>query len=340
MKAYHITGPTGLDALQLVDLPEPDPGPHDVVVDMRAWSLNYRDLSMPHGGYPRNDKVKHDPPMIPLSDGAGEIVAVGDRVTRFRPGDRVAGCFFQNWITGELTESHIGSALGGAVDGVLAERVCLREDGLVHIPTGYSFEQAATLPCAAVTAWQALTMDPLKPGQSVLLLGTGGVSIFALQFAKASGARVLITSSSNDKLARARELGADETINYREQTDWHKAARELTGGVGVDHVVEVGGAGTFARSLQATRVSGRVSLIGVLSGRPDADPSPLPILFNRLTVQGIYVGSREMFEEMNRAIEVNGIEPVIDRTFDFGDARQAYEHLASGAHFGKVVVRR
>ena len=340
MKTYHITGPTGLDALVLRDVEEPKCGPRQVVVEMRAWSLNYRDLGMPHGGYLRNDKVKRNPPMVPLSDGAGEVVEVGSEVTRFKTGDRVAGCFFQSWIAGELRSEHIDSALGGAIDGVLAERVALDEGGLVKIPAGYAFAQAATLPCAAVTAWQALTLGSIEPGQTVLTLGTGGVSVFALQLAKAAGARVIITSSSDEKLDRARSLGADHCVNYKTHPDWHEEVAKLTGGEGVDNVIEVGGAGTFERSLASARVSGRVSLIGVLSGQPDKNPSPMMTLFKRLTVQGIYVGSRAMFEAMNRGIEVNGLQPVIDRSFGFDEARAAYEYLRSGLHFGKVLIER
>lgn len=339
MKGYVIESPTGLDALRQTEMDEPRMGPYDVVVEMQAWSLNYRDLGMPHGGYLRNDKIKTDPPLIPLSDGAGEVVAVGDAVTRWRVGDRVMPIFFQTWLGGELTDEQIGSALGGAIDGVLAQRVCLREDGLVRVPDRLSFEEAATLPCAAVTAWQALNLGHLTAGQSVLLLGTGGVSIFALQLAKSHGAHIIITSSSDDKLDRARELGADVLINYKTHPDWEKEVLTATDGIGVDHVVEVGGAGTLEKSLASARVSGRVSLIGVLS-RPDQNPSPMPVLFKRLTVQGIYVGSRDMFEAMNRAIEVNNLRPVIDRTFAFDDARAAYDYLQSGQHFGKVVITR
>lgn len=340
MKTYHILGPDGLDALVQTDVEEPTVGPNDVLVEMRAWSLNYRDLGMSAGGYLRNDKVKTSPPLVPLSDGAGEVVAVGENVTRFRVGDRVAGTFFQDWLDGDLTDAQIGSALGGAIDGVLAERVVFNQQGLVRIPNGYSFEEAATLPCAAVTAWQALTLAGLQAGQTVLMLGTGGVSIFALQFVKAFGGRAIITSSSNDKLNRARDLGADVTINYKTTPDWQDAVLEATDGIGVDNVIEVGGAGTLEKSLAAARVSGTVSLIGVLTGRPDQNPSPMMTLFKRLTVQGIYVGSRSMFEAMNRAIEVNSLRPVIDRTFAFDEARAAYEHLASGQHFGKVVIAR
>lgn len=340
MKIYHITGPDGLDALKLVDVDEPAVGPFDVLVEMKAWSLNFRDLGMPKGGYLHNDKVKKNPPLVPLSDGAGDVVAVGDSVTRFKVGDRVAAIFFQQWFGGDLTAEQIGSALGGAIDGMLAERVVLNEQGLVRIPTGLSFEKAATLPCAAVTAWQALTLGGLQAGQTILMLGTGGVSIFALQFAKASGARTIITSSSDEKLERAKRRGADETINYRQYPEWHEEVLKLTDGVGVDNVIEVGGAGTFEKSLASTKVSGRISLIGVLSGQPEQNPSPMMALFKRLTVQGIYVGSRDMFETMNRAIEINGIEPVIDRTFDFADARAAYEYMQGAAHFGKIVIRR
>lgn len=339
MKQYQITGPNGLDALTLAEVPEPKPGPHEVLVEMRAWSLNYRDLSMPHGGYAGNQKVKTNPPLVPLSDGAGEVIAVGEQVKRLQVGDRVCPIFFQRWLDGDLTRDQISSALGGACDGVLSQRVALHHKGVVKFPDYLSFEQAATLPCAAVTAWQALTLAPgLKAGQTILALGTGGVSVFALQFAKMYGAKVIITSSSNEKLERARELGADHTINYHEVPQWHEQVLSLTAGNGVDNVIEVGGTGTFQKSMQAAAVSGRVSLIGVLTGNRVENPSPLPIIFSRLSVQGIYVGSRQMFEEMNRALECNRIEPVIDRTFPFDNVRAAYEHIASGSHFGKVVI--
>lgn len=340
MKTYHITDPTGLDSLVQTDVSEPNLGPSDVLVEMKAWSLNYRDLGMPYGGYLRNDKAKTDPPLVPLSDGAGEVVAVGDSVTRFKVGDPVAGCFFQEWIGGDLTDAQIGSALGGAIDGVLAERVALNENGLVSIPASLNFEQAATLPCAAVTAWQALTLGNLQAGQTVLMLGTGGVSVFALQFAKAFGARTIITSSSDEKLEKAKSLGADETINYRATPDWEQEVLRLTDGKGVDNVVEVGGAGTLEKSMTSAKVSGRVSLIGVLTGMPEQNPSPMLTLFKRLTVQGIYVGSRDMFESMNNAIEANSIQPIIDRRFSFDQTREAYEYLKSGSHFGKVVINR
>lgn len=340
MKSYQITGPNGLDCLEQITIEQPTPGPDEVLIDMQAWSLNFRDTIMPLGGYLRNDKIATNPPLVPLSDGVGIVAAVGERVTRFKQGDRVAGIFFQEWIDGDLKDADVDSALGGAIDGVLSEQVVLNQNGLVHIPNGLSLEEASTLPCAAVTAWQALTLASTKPGQSILMQGTGGVSIFALQFAKAFGMRTIITSSSDEKLERAKELGADETINYKTHPDWEEEVLRLTAGEGVDHVIEVGGLGTLEKSLAAARVSGRISLIGILTGFPDQNPSPLLSLFKRLTIQGIYVGSRTMFEEMNRAIEINNIKPVVDKVFDFDDAKSAYEYMQSGKHFGKVVIKR
>lgn len=343
MKVYRFAEAKGLDALESVQIDDASLGPRDVRVEMRAWSLNYRDLGIPSGGYPRNDKLRREPPLIPLSDGAGEVLEVGAEVEGFTAGDRVATCFFQNWDDGEPGEAGMTSALGGGVDGVLAERIVLRENGLVRLPAHLSPEQGACLPCAAVTAWQALTLASLTAGDTILTLGTGGVSIFALQLAKAHGARVLITSSRDEKLERARALGADETVNYGSQPDWEVRVRELTEGLGVDNVIEVGGAGTLEKSLAATRIGGTVSLIGVLTGPGAPNPSTLLALFNRITIRGIYVGSRAMFEAMNCAIAVNRIEPVVDRRFGFdelGDIRAAYEYLQSGQHFGKVVITR
>ncbi len=340
MKRYQISKPQGIASIESVEVEEPVVGPRDVLVDMRAWSLNYRDLAMPAGGYPANDKVQRNPPLVPLSDGAGEVVRVGSEVDEFSAGDRVVTSFFQRWVDGELDARGHASALGGALDGVLAERVCLRPDGLVKAPRGLSHAQAATLPCAGVTAWAALTAANTLPGQTLLLLGTGGVSIFALQLARASGARVIITSKSDEKLHRARELGASETINYQSHPDWDRVALELTGGKGVDHVVEVGGAGTLERSLRATKISGTVSLIGVLTGNPEQNPSPLGVLFRRITLRGIYVGSRRQLQELCAAVESQRLEPVIDRSFAFDEVQAAYRHLKSGQHFGKVVIER
>lgn len=342
MFRYELASATGLDALRRVDFDPAPLGPMDVRIEVRAWSLNFRDLTMPRGGYPGNEKIKTNPPLVPLSDAAGEVVEIGDAVQRFAVGDRVCPCFFPDWIDGELKAAQIGSALGGAVDGVLAETVVLPEHALVRIPENLSFEEAACLPCAAVTAWQALTLARLTPGQTILTLGTGGVSIFALQIAKLAGVRVIVTSSSDEKLERARQLGADACINYSTHPDWDVPVREWTGGVGVDNVIEVGGPGTLERSMRAVKVSGTVSLIGILTS-PEQNPSPMPALFKRLTIQGIYVGSRAMFETLCRAIEAGDLHPVINKIFgcESPDAvRAAYQHLKSGAHFGKVVIAR
>jgi NADPH:quinone reductase-like Zn-dependent oxidoreductase len=336
MRAYRIHRADGPDALTREDLPEPEPEaePGRVVVRVRAASLNYRDLMVIQGGYGRNQPL----PLVPLSDGAGEVAAVGSGVTRFRPGDRVAGCFFSDWSEGPLNEAAAKSALGGAVDGVLAEQVALPEGGLVRVPDHLTDEEAACLPCAALTAWHALMEGGgLKAGQTVLVQGTGGVSLFALQFARMAGARVIATSSSDAKLARARELGASDGINYRTTPDWDVAARNLTEGLGVDLVVEVGGAGTLPRSIKAVRLGGQIALIGVLTGGGEFDPRPL--LMRNIRLQGIYVGSRAMFEAMNRAIALHRLRPVVDRVFPFDQAAQAYKHLQGGSHFGKVVIR-
>lgn len=333
MRAYRIDSPAGLDALQPVDLPEPQPGPGEVVVGMRAWSLNYRDTIIPRGGYPRNQTF----PVIPLSDGAGEVVAVGAGVLSLRPGDRVAANFMRDWIAGPVSESVLRSSLGGGIDGVLAERVCLPAQSLVPLPKHLSFAEGATLPCAAVTAWNALTSAGTKCGDTVLLLGTGGVSIFALQFAKAAGAKVILTSSSDEKAAKARTLGADETINYRKHPEWHEEVLRRTGGVGADLVLEVGGPGTLERSLKSIRVGGSIALIGLLDPGQEP-PNVLPVMMNAQVVRGIYVGSVAMFRDMNRAIELHQLRPVIDRTFPFAKTREAYEYFSSQQHIGKVVL--
>jgi NADPH:quinone reductase-like Zn-dependent oxidoreductase len=276
--------------------------------------------------------------IVPLSDGAGEVVAVGDGVTRVQAGDRVAGIFMQKFLSGELTPEKANSALGGAIDGVLAEYVLLDEQGVVQIPAHLSYEEAATLPCAAVTAWNALIVEgQLKAGETVLLLGTGGVSLFALQFAKTMGARVIITSSSDEKLERAQSLGVDAGINYKTTPNWEEKVWQLTDGRGVDHVVEVGGSATLSQSLRAVRYGGKVELIGVLTGMA-GDVSTVSILHKHVRVQGIYVGSRDMFEDMNRAIALQKIHPVVDRVFPFYQAKEALAYLESGNHFGKIVI--
>jgi NADPH:quinone reductase-like Zn-dependent oxidoreductase len=322
-----------IDALNVGERPQPQPGPGEVLVRMRAWALNYRDLMLVKGQY--NPKLKL--PFVPLSDGAGEVAAVGPGVRRVKVGERVAGCFMQQWQAGEVTEAKAKSALGGALEGVLAEYVVLHEDGVVAVPAHLSDEEAATLPCAAVTAWHALVGEgQLKAGDTVLVQGTGGVSLFALQFALMHGARVIATSSHADKLARVLEMGASDGINYKQTPDWGDKVRELTGG-GVDHIVEVGGAGTLNQSLRAVRMNGRIALIGVLAGPGNVNPTP--ILMKNIRVQGIFVGSRAMFEAMNRAITLHKMRPVVDRVFGFAEVRQALRHMESAAHFGKICLR-
>ena len=334
MRAYHLPKAGAIEDLTLTALETPRPARRQVLVRMRAASLNYRDLLVATGRY---GKTEVRPGLVPLSDGAGEVAAVGPDVTRVKEGDRVAGIFMQGWIAGPPDESYRATALGGSIDGVLAEYVLFEEEGLVHLPEHLSFEEGACLPCAGVTAWNALTaLRPVGPEQTVLLLGTGGVSILALQFAHAAGARVIVTSSSDEKLARAKELGAAEGVNYRTHPDWEKEVWALTGKRGVDHVVEVGGAGTLPKSIAATRVGGAVHLIGVLTG---GQIDPLPVMQKAIDLRGVFVGSREMFEAMNRAVAFHRIQPVIDRVFPFEEAQAAYRHLESQAHLGKVVIR-
>jgi NADPH:quinone reductase-like Zn-dependent oxidoreductase len=335
MRVIELQNTFGIDSLTLAERPEPRPGPRQVLVKMRACSLNYRDLLVVTGAY--NPKLRL--PLVPLSDGAGEVVALGEGVTRVKTGDRVAALFMQKWLAGELTEAKARSALGGGNDGVLAEYAVFDEDGLVHVPGHLSDEEAATLPCAAVTAWHALvTEGHVKAGDTVLVQGTGGVSLFALQFARLAGARIIVTSSRDEKLARALHLGASDGINYKSHPDWDKRARALTGDVGVDYVVEVGGAGTLAKSLRAVRSGGHISLIGILTGG-GGEINPLPILMKNVRVQGIFVGSREMFEAMNRAIALHQLRPVVDRVFPFPEVRAALQYLQSAAHFGKICLR-
>ncbi|NHC38295.1 zinc-dependent alcohol dehydrogenase family protein [Scytonema millei] len=335
MKAYEIQNDKPeLDALTLVERPQPQPKAGQVLVKMKAASLNYRDLLVAKGTY-GSPSVN---PIVPLSDGAGEVVAVGESVTRVKVGDRVAGIFMQSFISGELTLEKANSALGGAIDGVLAEYVVFDEQGVVKIPAHLSYEEAATLPCAAVTAWNAMIAEgQLKAGDTVLLQGTGGVSLFGLQFAKMMGARVILTSSSDEKLDRAMQLGADVGINYKTTPDWDEKVEKLTDGRGVDLVVEVGGSGTLSKSLRAVRYGGKVATIGVLTGMM-GNVSTGSILFKHIRVQGIYVGSRDLFEDMNRGISLHEIKPIIDRVFPFHETRAALTYLESGAHFGKVCI--
>ena len=335
MKAIEIQNTFGLDSLKLTEREEPQPGAGQVLIKLRAAALNYRDLMVVQGRY----NPKQPLPLIPLSDGVGEVVAVGDGVTRVKVSDRVASIFFQKWLSGNLTKTAFRSTLGSPGDGVLAEYIVLHEDGVIRVPPHLSDEAAATLPCAAVTAWNALISGGgIKAGDTVLIQGTGGVSLFALQFAKISGARVIVISSSDEKLQKALQLGASDGINYKTNPDWDEQVYQLTDGEGVDYVVEVGGAGTLAKSLRAVRIGGHISLIGVLTGTT-AEVNPLPILSKSVRVQGVYVGSRQMFEEMNRAIELHQLQPIVDRVFPFDSAREALQYMESGAHFGKICLR-
>ena len=329
MRAWIVPkGCTNLEQLRLVDRPEPVTGRRDVVVRVRATALNYRDQAVVAGQY-FGGAVGRD--LIPMSDGAGDVIAVGSEVTRFKLGSRVAATFFQ--------PGPQPMALGSPLDGVLAQRVALNEDGLVSIPEHLSYEEAACLPCASVTAWHALfhAGRPLKAGDTVLVLGTGGVSIAALQFAKAAGARVIATSSSDDKAARARALGASDVVNYQRTPEWEQEVRTLTSGRGVDCVIEIGGAGTLARSIRSLARSGKVCLIGFLAGS-DGDTNPTPLMMVGGSLHGIFVGDRGMFEEMNRATAVNNLRPVIDEVYPVDSAPAAYQHQASRAFVGKIVI--
>jgi NADPH:quinone reductase-like Zn-dependent oxidoreductase len=336
MRSYVFTDAPGLESLALVERSIRVPGPHEVLVGVRAVALNYRDILVAQLQQPGSADLG----TIPVSDGAGEVLAVGTAVTRVQPGDRVVASFMRDWVEGPLTPAKQATSLGAAgVDGMLAEQVVLPEHALVRLPAGMSYEAASTLPCAGVTAWYALFEGAhVAPGDTVLLVGTGGVAIWALQLAKAAGARVLITSRSDEKLARARALGADDTINTTTTPAWDERVRELTGGAGADHVVESGGPGTFDRSIASLRHGGSMSLMGVLSGFAD-QVSTFAILSKQIRVQGTYVGSRLMLERLLRAVQVARLEPVVDRVFPFEAARMAYGFMAAGAHVGKVVIR-
>ena len=333
MRAYEIVSNGGVDALALNERQSPEPGMGELLVGIRASSINYRDLSTIEDPVSRGVTY----PLIPNSDGAGEVIAVGAGVTRFKAGDRVAGCFFQNWPDGRISAAAMASAMGGAIDGVLAEEVVLSEAGAVHVPAHMSFEEAATLPCAGLTAWNCLIeQGGLKPGNTALFLGTGGVSIFGLQIAKMMGARAIITSSSDNKLERAKDLGADELINYRQTPDWEAKVLELTDGTGVDVTIETGGGGTLEKTMEATRIGGTISLIGVLTG---GTINPTTVMRKSIRLQGVYVGNRRMFEDMNAAFTLNRIHPLVDQVFDFEDARSAFQAMRVAGHFGKLVVK-
>lgn len=337
MRAYQLQeGASLAQAWKAVELPRPEIGPGEVLMRVRAVSLNYRDLIVARGLY--RGMVKPD--CIPVSDGAGEIEAVASDVCGIQVGDRVVAAYSQGWIDGPPQEHYRMSALGGPIDGMLSEYVVLKAKGVVRLPDTLSFEEAATLPCAAVTAWHALMAAPFPPtpGSSVLTLGSGGVSTFAIQFGKAAGLRVIATTGSEDKMTRLYNLGADAVINYRELPEWQHQVRELTRGEGVDQVVEVGGPATLTKSLEAVKLGGKISLIGVVAGL-DHDFNPMQILQRNARVQGITVGPLAMLKEVIRFMEVHHLRPVIDRQFSFGQAPRALERLNSGTHIGKIVIQ-
>lgn len=337
MRVYEIQGSFGLDNLRPAERPEPEPGPGELLLAVRAVSLNRRDLMTVEGTYNPKQRL----PLVPCSDAAAEVVAVGAGVTRFRVGERVCPLFARHWLAGEPERERLRSTLGGPLDGTLAERIVVPEESAVEPPAHLTDEEAATLPCAALTAWSAVvTHGRTRPGDVVLVLGTGGVAVFALQFARLCGARAIVTSSSDEKLARARELGAEAGVNYTKEPDWARPVKELTGGRGADLVIEVGGAETLAQSLHAVRMGGTVAMIGALSGG-QAPLSVIPILMRQVRVQGVLVGDREGFEAMNRAIAEHRLRPVVDRVFGFEETPEAFRWYAAGgtSHFGKIVIR-
>jgi len=334
LKCYELQGPGGVDALALDDKPVPQAGPGEVLVRLKAATLNYRDLLTVKGGYGSRQKF----PLVPVSDGAGVVEAVGAGVTGFAPGDRVIGSFFEDWLGGAPSETRMRAALGGSLDGVLTEYRLFPAHALVRTPDHLSDVEAAALPCAGLTAWSAVVkLGDVKPGQTVLTQGTGGVSLFALQFAKMCGARVIATSSSDAKITRLKQLGAYVTLNYKTTPDWGKKAREVTGR-GVDLVVEVGGVGTLNESIRATKIGGTIAFIGVLAG-PASSDTRLPLMvMQQQRLQGVTVGSVEDLQALCDGISMHGVKPVIDKVFAFDQVRDAFAHMASGAHFGKVAI--
>ncbi|SET48601.1 zinc-dependent alcohol dehydrogenase family protein [Oceanicella actignis] len=337
MKVFQIEGDWGIGNLRLAERPAPRPGPTEVLIRMRMAALNARDLIVPERGYGR---ATGELPLIPVSDGVGEVVEVGERVERVRVGDRVCPTYFQNWIAGEPTPERLASALGGPLDGVMAELVCLSQEGVVRAPDNLSDAEAATLPCAGLTAWSAIvTLGRVAAGRKVLIQGTGGVALFALAFAKAQGAHVTVISSSDEKLARVREMGADAVLNYRDAPDWARASREIAADRGgFDLIVELGGAATLPLSLRAVRPGGTIAMIGVLSGLT-AETSLGPIVARQIRLQGVTVGHRDGFEAMLRAVAQHDIHPVLGEVFAFEDFPAALAHLREKDRFGKTLIR-
>jgi NADPH:quinone reductase-like Zn-dependent oxidoreductase len=336
MRALKVEAPWGLDAIEVVELPDPVPGPGEVLVRMRAVSLNYRDLLMVGGIYGRGSGQAGA--IIPFSDGCGMVEAIGPGVSRVKPGDRVSTLFFQNWISGPPTQEKLSSALGFPIPGAGRELAVFSQEGVSKVPEFLSDQQVSTLPCAALTAWRALFEDSrLQPGDTVVLQGTGGVSIFGLQFAHSAGYRTIITSSSDEKLERARAMGADHRINYRQTPEWGRAVRDATDGRGADFILEVGGGGTIEQSMRAVRVAGHIAVVGVVAG-PGAGFNPASLIGNSAKLQGVSVGSRDMFEAMCEAIALKNIRPVVDKVFPWTEAKAAFTAMQGGEHFGKIVL--
>ncbi len=335
MRVFQIEGAWGFEHLRLGTRPDPRPGPGQVLLRMLASSLNYRDLVVPERGY---GKHTGELPLVPISDGVGEVLELGEGVTRVQVGDRACPTFFPDWIAGEPDLARLTRSLGGPLDGTMAEFMVVPEHGLVRVPSELTDAEAASLPCAALTAWSALhECSTTRPGDRVLVQGSGGVALFALQFAKAAGAHVTVISSSDEKIERLRAMGADATINYRAVPEWAKATREITGGRGFDHIVELGGEKTLPQSLRCIRPGGVLSMIGILSGAAIATPLGL-IITRQVRLQGVTVGHRDGFEAMLAAIAQHGIQPVLDRRFGFTELKDALTYLKSGAQFGKIVV--
>ena len=336
MRALEITAPWGFDRIAIVEREDPKPGPGEVLVRMKAVSLNYRDFLMVNGLYSRGSATATS--ITPFSDGCGVVEAVGEGVTRVAVGDRVSTLFFQGWNSGRPTVEKLTTSLGSPIPGAGRELAVFSQEGVSKVPDFLTDHQVATLACAALTAWRGLFVDArLEPGDTVVLQGTGGVSIFGLQFAKAAGYRTIITSSSDEKLARAKALGADHLVNYRTTPEWSKPVKAATGGVGADFIMEVGGAGTIQQSLKAVRIGGHIAIIGVVSGAGEG-VNPAQLIGNGAKLQGLTVGSREMFEAMCRAIELHKIGPVVDKVFPWTEARAAFEAMQGGEHFGKIVL--
>ena len=337
MRALNVAAPWGLDAIKVVDLPDPKPGPGQVLVRMKAVSLNYRDLLMVNGMYGRGPASTTDV-ITPFSDGCGVVEAVGEGVTRFKAGDRVATLFFQGWVSGPPTLEKLVTALGFPIPGAGSELQTFTEEGLSKVPDFLTDHQVATLPCAALTAWRGLFVDArLEPGDTVVLQGTGGVSIFGLQFAHAAGLRTVITSSSDEKLERAKALGADHVVNYKTTPGWSGPVRAATNGRGADFIMEVGGGGTIQESMKAIKIGGHIAIIGVVAGAGEPF-NPAALIGNSAKLQGLSVGSRDMFEAMGRIIDLRKISPVVDKVFPFTEAKAAFAAMAGGEHFGKIVL--